>query len=128
MAAELIDLSRWAEPTLLMRLFLDVVRILMMIVLQSSKMTTTLAYVHLVTTPETDLCWWQYIPYLLQESFVKIPKSLVDELSWIVNEMKERQESVRQKIIEDSAHQNVSATYALNICCPALAGAFNCTF
>ena len=51
----------------------------------------------------------------MQESFVKIPKSLVDELSLIVNEMKERQESVRQKIIEDSAHQNVSATYALEL-------------
>ena len=32
-----------------------------------------------------------------------------------MNEMKERQESVRQKIIEDSAHQNVSATYALEL-------------
>ena len=43
--AELIDLSRWAEPTLLMRLFLVLVGILMMIVLQSSSaaMTTTLA-------------------------------------------------------------------------------------
>ena len=51
----------------------------------------------------------------MQESFVKIPKSLVDELSLIVNKMKKRQESVRQKIIEDSAHQNVSATYALEL-------------
>ncbi|WP_333662112.1 Na/Pi cotransporter family protein [Acinetobacter sp.] len=57
----------------------------------------------------------QYIPYLLQEPFVKIPKSLVDELSLIANAMKERQESVRQKIIEDSAHRNVSATYTLEL-------------
>nr|WP_277606314.1 Na/Pi symporter [Acinetobacter sp. NIPH 2699] len=43
--AELIDLSRWAEPTLLMRLFLVLVGILMTIVLQSSSaaITTTLA-------------------------------------------------------------------------------------
>ena len=32
-----------------------------------------------------------------------------------MNKMKKRQESVRQKIIEDSAHQNVSATYALEL-------------
>ncbi|MBJ9986689.1 Na/Pi cotransporter family protein [Acinetobacter sp. S40] len=43
--AELIDLSRWAEPTLLMRLFLVLIGIFMTIVLQSSSaaITTTLA-------------------------------------------------------------------------------------
>ena len=43
--AELIDLSRWAEPTLIMKVILVVIGILMTILLQSSSaaITTTLA-------------------------------------------------------------------------------------
>ncbi|MCJ0830641.1 Na/Pi symporter [Acinetobacter sp. NIPH1876] len=57
----------------------------------------------------------QNIPYLLQEPFLKIPETFVNDLSLISQEMKEKQEFVRQKIIEDAANHNVSATHTLEL-------------
>jgi len=57
----------------------------------------------------------RYIPILLREPFVKIPPIVVTELTNIAQNIKDQQEFVRQKIIEDSLHKNVSATYTLEL-------------
>jgi len=57
----------------------------------------------------------QNIHYLLQEPFANLPKGLVNDLTAIAEEMKDKQEFVRQKLIEDSSQKNVSATYTLEL-------------
>ncbi len=55
----------------------------------------------------------QFIPYLLNEPFTRIPNALVDELANFSSEMQAHQDLVRQKIIEESSSRMVSATYTL---------------
>ncbi len=57
----------------------------------------------------------QNIHYLLQEPFANLPKGLVNDLTAIAEEMNDKQEFVRQKLIEDSSQKNVSATYTLEL-------------
>ncbi|NAR55668.1 hypothetical protein GPS56_00010 [Acinetobacter haemolyticus] len=55
----------------------------------------------------------QFIPYLLNEPFTRIPNALVDELANFSSEMQAHQDLVRQKIIEESSSRMVSAAYTL---------------
>lgn len=55
----------------------------------------------------------QNISYLLQQPFSNLPESLVNELTEIVEELKKKQEYVRQQLIEDAANKNIPATYTL---------------
>ena len=57
----------------------------------------------------------QNISYLLQQPFSNLPESLVNELTEIVEELKEKQEFVRQQLIEDAANKNIPATYTLEL-------------
>lgn len=57
----------------------------------------------------------QNISYLLQQPFSNLPESLVNELTEIVEELKKKQEFVRQQLIEDAANKNIPATYTLEL-------------